>query len=76
MSENKTMKPVDVGCPHLIPQGNLNPNQSGSYANMMKSLEDSKKNMYTSGSSSYPGFTPGFTTKGLEGNWQSMSKTK
>lgn len=75
MSTN-SMKPIDVGCPQLIPQGNLDPNQAGSYGNMLKSLEDSKKNMFVSGSDSYPGFTPGFTIKGLEGNWQSMSKPK
>lgn len=75
MSTN-SMKPIDVGCPQLIPQGNLDPNQAGSYGNILKSLEDSKKNMFVSGSNSYPGFTPGFTIKGLEGNWQSMSKPK
>lgn len=76
MSNTDSMKPVDVGCPQLIPQGNLNPNQAGSYGNMIKSLEDSKKNMFTSGSNSYPGFTPGFSTKGLDGCWQCMTKPK
>jgi hypothetical protein len=75
MSTN-SMKPIDVGGVNMVPQGNLNPNQAGSYANLMKSLEDSKKNVYTSGSNAYPGFTPGFTAKGLDGCWQCMTKPK
>lgn len=75
MSNTDSMKPIDVGCPQLIPQGNLNPEQAGSYANMKKELDDSKKNTFNAGSDSYPGFVPGFTTKGLEGCWQCMTNS-
>lgn len=75
MSTN-SMKPIDVGGIRLIPQGNLNPNQAGSYASLAKALDDSKNRMFTSGSNAYQGFTPGYTTKGLEGCWQCASISK
>lgn len=75
MSSNN-MKPIDVGGIRLIPQGNLNPNQAGSYASLAKALDDSKTRMFTSGSSAYPNFNSGYTTKGLEGCWQCASISK
>jgi hypothetical protein len=75
MSSN-SMKPMDVGGIRLIPQGNLNVNQPGSYGSMMKALTDTNKSTFVSGSSSYPGFTPGYTVKGLEGCWQCATFSK
>jgi hypothetical protein len=75
MSKND-MKPMDVGAIYLIPKGNLNTNQPGSYGSMMKALDDSRKRLFVSGSSGYKDFTPGYTTKGLEGCWQCASITK
>ena len=70
------MKPIDVGGIRLVPQGNLNPNQPGSYASLQKELNNTKKNTFVSGSSSYPGFTSGYSTKGLEGCWQCATFSK
>ena len=76
MSNNNSMTPVNVGAIYEIPKGNLNPNQAGSYANLKKELDDAKKRMFTTGSSAYPGFTPGFSIQGLGGCWQCMSNPK
>ena len=66
------MKLVDVNCGRLIPQGNLNPNQPGSYAAMRNEL-DKKQNSNKGFKSSFNGFTPGSNTKGLGGCWGCMT---
>lgn len=70
-----SMNPIDVGAGKLIPQGNLS-NHPASYQGMRDALDKAQKNTITSGSTAYPGFKPGFTIKGLEGDWQSMTKSK
>lgn len=66
--------PMNVGAPVLIPQGNLDPNKGGSYGNILKAYEDANKGAkFTSGSSLYPGFTPGFTC--CSGEWQTMTNS-
>ena len=40
-----------------------------------KELDTAKKSTFNAGSDSYPGFVPGFTTKGLEGCWQCMTNS-
>lgn len=67
------MKLVDVGCGQMIPMGNLNPNQPGSYAYMRNELDKAYGSKKTFKASTPSGFTPGYTTKGLEGNWGSMT---
>lgn len=68
------MKPVDVSAARLIPQGNLNPAQAGSFASMRKALDDAmKNNPVTTRSSSHPDFKPGYYGDGLaplSGEWQ------
>lgn len=61
----KDMKLVDVNCGRMVPQGNLNPNVAGSYAYMRNELDQKMKSskMFRAGTSY--GFTPGYTTKGL-----------
>lgn len=68
------MKPVDVGAPRLIPQGNLS-SFPGSYASMRKEL-DGKKYSNNTRCSQYPNFIPGYSGSGLEGlsgEWQSST---
>lgn len=68
------MTPVDAGAPVLIPQGNLNPECVGSYGNILKAYETANKGAkFTSGSSLFPGFTPGFTC--CSGEWQTMTNS-
>lgn len=76
MAENKDMKLVDVGAGRLIPQGNLNTNVPGTLGSMMKSLDAAYKSAGTFKASTSYGFTPGYTTKGLEGNWGQMTNSK
>ena len=60
------MKLKDVGCPQLIPQGNLNPNQAGSFANIRAELDaKTKSNKGFQATTSY-GFKPGYTINGLK----------
>jgi len=70
---NDSNKLVDVGCGRLIPQGNLDPNVPGTLGNMMKALDDAYKTKGSFKSSTPSGFAPGFTTKGLEGEWGTMT---
>lgn len=70
------MTPINVGAIYEIPKGNLDPNIPGSYANLKKELDASKKRMITTSSTAYPGFTPGFSIQGLDGCWQCMSNPK
>lgn len=58
------MTPKNVGCAQLIPSGNLNADQAGSFGNMMAALNNGKKKFQAKGTN---GFTPGFDTKGLNG---------
>ena len=66
------MKPVDVGAPRLIPQGNLSEHPA-SYAGMRKALDAVQTSKVTTRGTAYPGFAPGYTTKGLEGEWQTTT---
>ena len=66
------MKPVDVGAPRLIPQGNLS-DHPASYAGMRKALDAVQTSKVTTRGTAYPGFVPGYTTKGLEGEWQTTT---
>jgi hypothetical protein len=70
---DKDYKLVDVGCGKLIPQGNLNPNQPGSYAYMRNELDKAYGSSKTFKATTPSGFTPGFTIDGLEGNWGQMT---
>ena len=65
------MKPVDVGAPRLIPVGNLS-NHPASYAGLRKEL-DGKSGFINTRGTAFPGFVPGYTTKGLEGEWQTST---
>lgn len=68
------MTPVDAGAPVLIPLGNLNPDKGGSYGNIMKAFDSANKGeKFTSGSSLFPGFKPGFTC--CDGEWQTMTNS-
>lgn len=71
-SSQDSMKPIDVGAPKLIPKGNLS-DHPASFAGMRKALDAAQSCKVTSRGTSYPGFAPGYTTKGLEGDWQSMT---
>ena len=62
---NTDMKLVDVNCGRMIPQGNLNPNQAGSYASMRAELDKKQNSSKCFQSSTPSGFKPGYTTKGL-----------
>lgn len=62
---NNDMKLVDVNCGRLVPQGNLNPNQAGSFANIRAELDAKYKSSKGFQSSTSYGFQPGYTTKGL-----------
>jgi hypothetical protein len=62
---NNDMKLVDVNCGRLIPQGNLNPNQAGSYANMRAELDRKQNSSKGFQATTSYGFQPGYTTKGL-----------
>lgn len=66
------MKPVDVGAPRLIPKGNLSDNP-GSFASMRKALDIAQGRGVVTRGTAFPGFTPGYTTKGLEGEWQTTT---
>jgi hypothetical protein len=73
--KNASMKPVDVGAPQLIPQGNLDVNNPGTFAGMRKVL-DAKQRSFVSRTSAHPTFSPGYTGGGLEslsGDWQSST---
>lgn len=72
MSSQDNMKPVNVNAPVEIPKGNLSDNP-GSFGGIRKALDDAYKHKTTSSSGTYPGFKPGYTTKGLEGDWQSTT---
>lgn len=76
MSTNDNMKPVDVGAPKLIPQGNLS-NHPASYAGMRAALDAARSGKGTkTRSSAHPNFTPGYTGAGLDGlkgEWQSST---
>lgn len=68
------MKLIDVNCGQMIPQGNLNPNQPGSYASMRNELDKKLGSSKCFQSSTHNGFKPGYTTKGLSDNcWGCMS---
>ena len=69
-------KLVDVGCGKLIPQGNLDASKPGTLGYMIKSLDDSYKSSKNFYSSASGGFTPGSTTKGIDGNWGMMTNGK
>lgn len=62
------MKLIDVNCGQMIPQGNLNPNQHGSYASMRNELDKKFGSSKCFQSSTHNGFKPGYTTKGLSDN--------
>lgn len=62
---NNDMKLVDVNCGRLIPQGNLNLNQPGSYASMRNELDKKFSSSKCFQSTTSYGFKPGYTTKGL-----------
>lgn len=59
------MKLVDVNCGRLMPKGNLNPNQAGSYASMRAELDKKQNSSKGFQASTSYGFKPGYTTKGL-----------
>ena len=68
------MKLIDDNCGQMIPQGNLNPNQPGSYASMRNELDKKFGSSKCFQSSTHNGFKPGYTTKGLSDNcWGCMS---
>lgn len=67
---------IDVGCGEMIPKGNLDPNQPGSYAYMKNELDGAYKNNDNFKAETPTGFRPCFTTKGLEGLWGLMTKPK
>lgn len=72
----ESIKPIDVGAPQLIPQGNLNKNIPGTFASMRQELDSKQNAGFISRSSMYPGFKPGYTGGGLEplsGDWQSST---
>lgn len=69
-------KLVDVNCGTMLPSGNLNVNQPGSYAAMRKELDKAYAGNNTFTSSTTNGFKPGYTIKGLEGNWGTMTISK
>lgn len=73
MKNNNSMHPVDVGCGRLIPQGNLDPSQPGSFGGMMKSIGSNKKDFVAS--TNY-GFTPGFTIFGKNIPWNTATFEK
>lgn len=62
------MKLIDVNCGQMIPQGNLNPNQPGSYASMRSELDKKFGSSKCFQSSTQNGFKPGYTTKGISDN--------
>ena len=69
------MKPVDVGAPKLIPQGNLS-DHPASYQGMRKALDDAQKGKTTTRSTAHPNFIPGYYGKGwggVEGEWQTTT---
>ena len=66
------MKPVDVGAPRLIPQGNLS-DHPASYNGMRRALDAAQTSKVTTRGTAFPGFVPGYTTKGLEGEWQATT---
>ena len=67
---NEPMKPMDVGAATLIPQGNLS-GVPGSYSAIKTELDAKERAGKTlSRTSQYPSFAPGYTTKGLEGDWE------
>ena len=67
------MKLIDVNCGQMIPQGNLNPNQPGSYASMRNELDKKFGSSKCFQSSTHNGFKPGYTTKGLSDNCRGCS---
>lgn len=76
MEGSNSMKPIDVGAPKLIPQGNLDPAKAGSYGAMRKALDDAMKNQTTSRSTLHPEFKPGYYGDGLQGlagEWQTTT---
>lgn len=76
METKNDMTPVDCGAIVLIPQGNLNDKNPGTYGGMMKALEAGKKSSGAFKASTANGFTPGSTTKGIDGNWGTMTCSK
>ena len=68
-------KLIDVGCGKLIPQGNMDSSKPGTLGYMMKSLGDAYKSNRNFYSSAPGGFTPGSTTKGIDGNWGMMTNS-
>lgn len=72
MSTNDSMKPVDVGAPRLIPKGNLS-DHPASFGGMRKALDAAQTCKVNTRGTGYPGFVPGYTTKGLEGEWQTTT---
>jgi hypothetical protein len=65
MANNNDMKLVDVNCGRLVPQGNLNPNQPGSFAALRNELDKKYASSKCFQASTSYGFQPGYTTKGL-----------
>lgn len=73
---NDSMKPVDVGAPQLIPQGNLNKSNPGTFAGMRQELDKKQSAGFVSRTSMHPEFKPGYIGSGLEplsGDWQSST---
>lgn len=69
MAKNNDMKLIDVNCGRLLPQGNLNANQAGSYAYMRNELDKAYKSPKTFKSSTSYGFTPGYSNKAFGDGW-------
>ena len=68
------MELVDVNCGKMVPKGNLNPSQPGSYAYMRNELDKKYNSSKCFQSSTPSGFKPGSTTKGLSDVcWGSMT---
>lgn len=71
-----SMKPVDVGAPVLIPQGDLG-EHPGSYGGMRRALDAARSgNVINTRSTANPGFVPGYygdAMKALKGEWQTTT---
>lgn len=69
------MTPVNVNCPELIPQGNLNSGHPASYSGIQKAYQTSQQssNMFRSESTAYPGFKVGYSNPAFGSNWNTFS---
>jgi hypothetical protein len=69
------MTPVNVNCPELIPQGNLNNTHPASYSGIQKAYQSSQQspNMFRSEGTTYPGFKVGYSNPAFGNNWNTFS---